>query len=97
GSNVWCADLETYMREFKFNEALAVIWQLITQADKKINQEKPWTMSGEKLKEVLTDYVKRIQAIGFNLQPFLPKTAEKILTQFSGEIKSTTTNLFPRL
>jgi len=96
GSNVWCADLEKYMREFKFNEAIAVIWQLITEADKKINQEKPWELSGEKLKEVLLDYVKRIQAIGYNLQPFLPETAEKILKQFSGEIKSSAP-LFPRI
>ncbi len=96
GSNVWCADLEKFMGEFKFNEAIAVIWQLISEADKKINQEKPWTISGEKLKEVLLDYVKRIQAIGFNLQPFLPQTAEKILTQFSGPIKSAPP-LFPRI
>ncbi len=96
GSKVWCADLEKYMGEFKFNEALFVIWQLITEADKKINQEKPWELSGEKLNAVLTDYVKRIQAIGFNLQPFLPETSEKILKQFSGQIKSAP-SLFPRI
>lgn len=84
------------MGEFKFNEAIAVIWQLITEADKKINQEKPWELSGEKLKEVLMDYVKRIQAIGYNLQPFLPETAEKTLKQFSGAIKSDKP-LFPRI
>lgn len=96
GSNVWCADLEKFMGEFKFNEAIAVVWGLITEADKKINEEKPWELSGEKLKEVLLDYVKRIQAIGYNLQPFLPQTAEKILKQFSGKIKSATP-LFPRI
>lgn len=96
GSNVWCADLEKYMSEFKFNEALTVIWQLISEADKKINLEKPWELKGEKLKEVLEDYVKRIQAIGFNLQPFLPETAEKILKQFSGQIQSQAP-LFPRI
>ncbi|MBI2020386.1 methionine--tRNA ligase [Candidatus Daviesbacteria bacterium] len=96
GSNVWCADLEKYMGEFKFNEAIAVIWELIAEADKKINQEKPWELSGEKLKAVLLDYVKRIQAIGYNLQPFLPETAEIILKQFSGPIKSGLP-LFPRI
>ena len=96
GANVWCADLEKLMGEFKFNEAIAVIWQLITEADKKINQEKPWTISGEKLTKVLLDYVKRIQAIGFNLQPFLPQTSEKILKQFSGQVKSAPA-LFPRI
>lgn len=96
GPDVWCADLEKYMGEFKFNEAIAVIWQLITEADKKINQEKPWELSGEKLREILQDYVKRIQAVGFNLKPFLPETAEKILKQFLGEIK-TSAPLFPRI
>jgi len=103
GSSVWCADLEKYMAEFKFNEAIAVIWQLITEADKKINEEKPWQLKGEKLKKVLKDYVKRIQAIAFNLRPFLPETAQKIEEQFSpiksgfsGKIKSSEP-LFPRI
>ena len=96
GSNVWCADLEKFMGEFKFNEAIAVIWKLITEADKKVNEEKPWGLEGEKLKAVLEDLVKRIQAIGYNLQPFLPQTAEKILKQFSGQIKSQP-SLFPRI
>ncbi len=96
GANVWCADLEKYMGEFKFNEALSVIWKLITEADQKINETKPWELAGEKVERILLDLVKRIQAIGFNLKPFLPQTAEKILKQFSGEVKSAPV-LFPRL
>ena len=97
GSEVWCADLEKFMGEFKFNKAIAVIWKLITEADQKINQEKPWELKGEKVKIILEDLVKRIQAIGFNLQPFLPETAEKILEQFAkGRIKSSVP-LFPRI
>lgn len=96
GPNVWCADLEKFMGEFKFNEAIAVVWKLITEADKKINEEKPWELEGDKAKAVLGDLVKRIQAIGYNLQPFLPETAEKILKQFSGQIKSQP-SLFPRI
>ncbi len=96
GSNVWCAGLEEKLAEYKFNEAIAIIWELITEADKKINKEKPWESKGEKLEAVLNDLVKRIQAIGYNLQPFLPQTSEKILKQFSGKIKSATA-LFPRI
>ncbi|MDP3974320.1 MAG: methionine--tRNA ligase [Candidatus Daviesbacteria bacterium] len=96
GSSVWCADLEKYMKEFKFNEAIAVIWQLITETDKKINEEKPWQLKGGKLKKILEDYIKRIQAIAFNLRPFLPETAQKIEKQFSGKIKSGPP-LFPRI
>lgn len=96
GSQVWCADLEKYMGEYKFSEAMNVVWQLITEADKKINEEKPWELKGESAKVVLQDLVKRIQAIGYNLQPFLPETADKILKQFSGEIKAGQP-LFPRI
>lgn len=89
-------DIETLLSEFKFNEALFSIWTKISEADKLINQEKPWELSGEKAKAVLEDLVERIQQIAFNLQPFLPETAEKILKQFSGEIKSAPP-LFPRI
>ena len=54
------------------------------------------TLSREKAKEVLTDLVEKIQQIAYNLQPFLPETAEKILNQYKGEIK-TSAPLFPRI
>lgn len=88
--------MTVHLENYKFNEALNHIWEEITEADKKINEEKPWEITGEKLKEVLVDLVKRIQHIAYNLQPFLPETAQKILTQFSGQIKSAPA-LFPRL
>lgn len=85
-----------HLEDYKFNEALNYLWGQISEADKKVNEEKPWELSGEKAKEVLEDLVKKIVHIAFNLQPFLPETAEKILKQFSGEIKSAPP-LFPRL
>ena len=88
--------MTTHLEAYKFNEALNHIWGEITEADKKVNKEKPWELSGDKAKEVLEDLVSRIQHIAFNLQPFLPETAEKILKQFSGEIKSAPA-LFPRI
>lgn len=85
-----------FLDEYRFNEALAHIWSEIAQADKKINEERPWELEGEKAKEVLLNLVTKIQHITFNLQPFLPETAEKILKQFSGQIKSSAP-LFPRI
>lgn len=96
GSAVWCTDLEKALNTYRLNEALNIIWQLITEADKKVNEEKPWELSGEQAKTILQDLVKRIQAIAYNLQPFLPETSAKILKQFSGEIKSGPP-LFPRI
>lgn len=88
--------MEQHLKEYKFNEALNHIWEEITNADKLINEKKPWTLSKEDVKPVLENLVKQIQHIGFNLQPFLPETSEKILKQFSGKIKAQNP-LFPRI
>ncbi len=88
--------IEKNLQEFKFSEALKWIWTTITEADQKVNRDKPWELEGERAKEVLTDLVKVIQIVAFNLQPFLPETSAKILKQFSGEIKSSSP-LFPRI
>lgn len=96
GSQDFDPKITKYLEEFKFNEALSFIWSQITEMDKKINEEKPWELHGEKLTKVLEDYITKIQVIAFNLQPFLPETSEKILKQFSGQIKSGPL-LFPRI
>lgn len=93
-------ELDSIIKEsldgYRFNAATTSIWLDISIADKKINQEKPWELDGEKAKVILEELVKMIQQIAFNLQPFLPETAEKILKQFSGQIKSGPP-LFPRI
>lgn len=89
-------EMTKFLENYKFNDALAHIWKEIGEADKKINLEKPWELDGEKAKQVLKDLVEKIQHIGFNLQPFMPQTAEHILKQFSGKIKSDQ-SLFPRI
>lgn len=84
------------LASYKFNEALSHIWGEIAEADKLVSDKRPWELSETQAKPVLEDLTKKIQHIGFNLQPFLPQTAEKILKQFSGKIKSQEP-LFPRL
>lgn len=78
---------------FKFNEALAVIWELISFCDKYIEKERPWEKSDNRL-SVINDLLFALSEIAKMLQPFLPETAEKITTQLKkGKGKS----LFPRL
>ena len=80
--------------EFKFNEALIVIWELISFCDKYIEKEKPWSFDPaqdkEKIEEVIGDLLSAINEIAKLLEPFLPETSERII---KGENKS----LFPRL
>lgn len=88
--------METFLREYQFNHALDHIWSEIREADKFVNEQKPWDQTGEDLDKTLSVLIEKIQHIAFNLQPFLPETAEKILAQFNGEIQSID-SLFPRI
>jgi methionyl-tRNA synthetase len=60
---------------YKFNEALASIWELISFCDKYINEEKLWET---KKPEVISDLFFAIKEIIVLLSPFLPETATKI-------------------
>lgn len=60
---------------FKFNESLKSIWELISFCDKYIEQERPW----EKEKpEVIGNLLFAINKIADLLEPFLPETSKKI-------------------
>lgn len=83
-------------QDYKFNDALAFVWQKITAADQYVNQTKPWETTGEKHLNDLNYLSGQIIEIASLLKPFMPATAEKILSQFSGEIKSSNA-LFPRI
>ncbi|MCX6721198.1 MAG: class I tRNA ligase family protein [Candidatus Staskawiczbacteria bacterium] len=63
--------------EFKFNEALKSIWDLIGFCDKYINEKKPWENNTD-TKEVISDLLGALLDIAKNLSPFLPETSEKI-------------------
>jgi len=90
-------DYKKAIEEFRFNDALGLIWNKATSTNKEIDDNKPWKLSGEKLTKVLKPLISQITEIAILLQPFLPQTAEKILEQFRGpEIKSQPP-LFPRI
>jgi methionyl-tRNA synthetase len=90
-------NIENALKEYKFDVALKTIWEEISQTDQFINEEEPWTLKGDKLKEVLIHLVDHIRSIAFDLIPFLPETAEKIEEQFKGPKIKSGTPLFPRL
>jgi methionyl-tRNA synthetase len=90
-------DIENALKEYKFDLALKTIWEEIAQTDQFINEEEPWTLKDEKLKEVLIHLVDHLRSIAFNLRPFLPETAAKIEEQFKGPKIKAGELLFPRL
>ena len=92
------------VEEFKFNEAIGLIWEKIARLDKFINDEKPWELlkvsanhKGRDLNALLAHAVDQIVEIAILLEPFLPKTSKTIKEQFmKAEIKSQKA-LFPRI
>jgi methionyl-tRNA synthetase len=86
--------------EFRFNEALSFVWKKITRLDQYINEEQPWKLlktEPQRAAAVLAHCVDQIQEIGLLLDPFLPETSEKILTQFKGPKIKSSISLFPRI
>lgn len=83
---------------FKFNEALIAIWELIGFCDRYIEKEKPWAFDSvqdrEKINEIMENLLVAVAEIANLLQPFLPETAEKILKQLKTRKSEA---LFPRI
>lgn len=82
---------QSAVENFKFNEALAIIWELISFCDKYINDEKLWETKNP---EVINDLFFTIKEIANLLSPFLPETSEKI--KRAVEFKRSE-NLFPKI
>lgn len=93
----WNKDVTSQIENFRFDEALKIIWNQITKLDQKINKKEPWKLEGKKLDIFLQSTVISIKHIAYNLQPFLPETAEKINKIFEGPRIKASKPLFPRI
>lgn len=80
---------------YEFDRALGIIWGHIKKCDVIINETQLWKLKNKE--KILSDLVNRIIQIGIDLQPFLPQTSEKILTQFAGPEIKPVQPLFPRI
>ncbi len=86
------------LEEFKFNEALISIWELISFCDRYIEKERPWEEK-ENQEEVIGNLLFTISNIAEMLKPFLPETSEKILKNIRQLAEKTKKSrpLFPRI
>ncbi len=73
------------------------MWEKIKAADKYIDANEPWKLTGDTLTKVLERSINQILEIATLLQPFLPQTATSIIKQFSKSQIQVKEPLFPRL
>lgn len=88
------------MDEFEFSKAFDLVWEKVQDLNKRIDEEKPWTLAKngevEKLKDCLAGLVSNLLKVNYMLSPFIPETTEKIFEVFAGEIVPPETPLFPK-
>jgi methionyl-tRNA synthetase len=85
------------MDEYRFDRALEEIWKSIAMIEKKIDETQPWKLEGQQLQVTLMELIAHLRQVGYELQPFLPETGERILEIFKGPKIGAPKPLFPRL
>lgn len=84
------------MEDYRFDFALEALWERVRESDGLINKNEIWVNPTDKV-EIIEKIVNNIREIAFNLKPFLPETAEKILKQFEETEIRSGEPLFPRI
>ena len=94
-------EVDIPLKNYEINKSLEVIWTRIKEMDQLINHKKVWELIGSNknndLKKILSFLVNDIRQIAYDLQPFLPDSAEKISKQFGRKKITPAPPLFPRL
>jgi methionyl-tRNA synthetase len=81
---------------FDFRQAIGAIWELVTSANKYIDDTKPWTLAkaakggdetaDAQLDLVLADLLETIRLLAVHLTPFIPDGAARIAQQVGFEL-----------
>ena len=89
---------EASFKNYRFNEALQILWEKIKACDEELSQKTPWKMTSKKeIEDVLHPLAQTILNISYLLEPFIPGAAQKIQKQFLDSQVKKGESLFPRL
>lgn len=85
------AQMDAALDAFDFRTALQAAWEIVTRANKFVDDEKPWEIAkaakngdetaDARLDVVLADLIEAIRVVGVVLSPFIPEGAERIAGQ----------------
>ncbi|WP_020673287.1 methionine--tRNA ligase [Amycolatopsis nigrescens] len=66
---------------FDFRRATAAVWRIVEEANRYIEQARPWQLAGAELDAVLGVLLRACRVLAGELTPFLPDTAARIAGQ----------------
>ncbi len=93
-------DVEELVRNYKFHEALAKIWEWVAEGNKKVDENKLWELAKtdlDKFAQVSDEVLDILKTVAKHLAPFMPETSEKILAAVTAEKIVKSEPLFPRI
>ncbi|MFA5038387.1 MAG: methionine--tRNA ligase [Candidatus Omnitrophota bacterium] len=89
------------LERLDFIAALEGIWSVIGNCNKYVEETKPWNLKKEGRQEDLEDFlavlITAIRCVAGELEPFMPQTAQKILSQIKDDHVVKGDPLFPRI
>lgn len=91
------SDIDKFVPQFQFDKALESVWKFITEADRYINENKPWELAKTNKNEfnwVIYGLLDSIRQIAWQINPFLPDTSKNIakILKIKGLLKSSPKN-----
>lgn len=93
-------EISPLIEQYKFHEALAMIWQYVAWANKTVDENKLWELPKTdlaKFTEISKQVIDVVAIIAKSLAPFMPETSSKILVAVSAEKIVKIDPLFPRI
>jgi len=86
------------LKDYRFNEAVQVLWEKIKDCDERLTKSAPWKMTDPaEITKSLQPLAQDILNLAYLLEPFLPAAAQKIQVQFLAPQVVKGESLFPRL
>jgi methionyl-tRNA synthetase len=71
---------------FQFHNALAAIWEAVSECDRYVDTQAPWKLrkeNPERMNTVLYVLAEAVRCIGIAIQPYMPGSAAKLLDQLA--------------
>ncbi|MEM3063677.1 MAG: methionine--tRNA ligase, partial [Nitrososphaerota archaeon] len=94
--NFW-PDVRNFLLQLEINQAIKFIWKKISEIDKYLNENQPWLLKGKTKNNVVGEAIYQLAQIAYNLQPFMPETANIILSWLNSGMRQPFRPLFPRI